>query len=127
MENGRNLPDDLKQKSQLLFSWLAILLFGLVFAYGLIGLIRAAGFDVWVSVGLTIPATICGFLGHVDRLRSLTGSIFGSHISVTMQPTNKGARGSRDERGRNTGKSLTRDKESDRQADEAKSHAQEGP
>lgn len=107
-----------------MFSWMSLLLFGLIFVYGILGLFRIADFNVWGSLGLTIPATICGVLGHADRLSSLKASLFGSHLSVTMNEPDKSTASSGDESGRGLRNPLPRNGEDDRQKCEGKGQAQ---
>jgi hypothetical protein len=113
--------------SQQAFSWLSILLFGLIFLYGLMGLFRVTDFNVWGSLGLTLPATICGVLGQANRLRSLTASLLGSHLAVTMHNPDNAAPNSRDQRSCSARKSIVRNGERNRQTDEGESHAQKSP
>jgi len=117
----------LKDRRQQTFSWLSISLFSLIFVYGLLGLFRVADFNVWGSLGLTLPATICGILGHADRLRSLTASIFGNHLSVSMNNSNGGARGGGNQSRRRARKTVTRNGESGGQTNKGESHAQKSP
>ena len=96
---------------------LSKLLFGLIFIYGLAGLFRIVDFNLSNSIGLTIPATICGVLAHATRLRNLTASLpGGSKLSVTMNDTNNGASNGRNQRRNNARKTLARDGETDSQA-----------
>jgi hypothetical protein len=91
-----------------LFSWVSILLFVLIFCYGLLGLFRMAEFDLLRVLGLTFPASVCGVLGQASRIRSLTASLLGGRLSVEMGDANEGTGDSGNQRRNGSRKHLTR-------------------